>query len=167
MQGNRRLSSVTIEDALNVKRNVTVEQEITTAVSDLIAGNVFDPVAISEDGPYALAIRVAKGTLYFDISDEENRDLGTVELPLQPLSKIIRDYFMICESHMAAGIDNHGKQLETLDMARRGIHNEGSVELANLLHGKISIDFQTARRLFTLVSALHIGQRGEALMGGA
>lgn len=155
---NRRLTKLTIVDHLQVKRRPEIEHEIATAITDILSNNVFDPLTVMEEGPYALRLHSEDQNIVFSIqSEREDILFATVSLNMRALRKVIRDYFMICESHMKALASSSYVQVETIDMARRGVHDEGSMELATLLHGQISVDFNTARRLFTLVCALQIG----------
>jgi uncharacterized protein (UPF0262 family) len=163
MAADRRLCQIKIENAHNVQRHPIVEQEINAAIDALLAENVFDPVTVVDDGPYRATVTIVDGRLLFLISDSGGRELNIVSLSARALQNSVRDYFMICESYMTAAGEGSSLQMETIDMARRALHDEGSVQLAALLHGKIIIDFATARRLFTLVSALHIGSRNEVL----
>jgi uncharacterized protein (UPF0262 family) len=101
-------------------------------------------------------MRVEEGRLAIDIRAEDSRDLETVVLPLSPFRRIVRDYFAICDSYYKAIRNASPSQIETIDMARRGIHNEAAELLAERLAAKVEVDFDTARRLFTLICVLHI-----------
>jgi uncharacterized protein (UPF0262 family) len=107
-------------------------------------------------GPYHLHLQVEESRLVFDIRTEPGDPLGKVILALGPFRRIIKDYFLICESYYAAIRNAPPSQIEAIDMGRRGLHNEGSQLLSERLKGKIELDFDTARRLFTLVCVLHI-----------
>jgi len=150
----RRLVEVTLDEPEPVARSADAEHEIRIAIFDLVEDNSFAPVG-SPGGPYRLNLAIRDGRLQFDIRDAEGRAHGLIVLSLTPLRKTVRDYFAICDSYFAAIKTAAPSQIETIDMARRGLHNEGSELLRERLHGKVEIDFDTARRLFTLICALH------------
>ena len=154
----RRLAAIAVASEAGVRRSAGVESEIAAAIDAIIAYNVFDPLMVMEDGPYGVIIRVVDQSLVFELYHvDTHQGLGTITLSARSLQRVIRDYFMICESHAKAIAGGNMMQVETIDMARRGLHDEGGMQLAALLHGKVSLDFATARRLFTLVCALQIG----------
>jgi uncharacterized protein (UPF0262 family) len=129
------------------------EQERQVAIFDLLDGNYFEPVE-SPGGPYDLKLSLVENRLAFDIvapSGQERRHL----LSLSPFRGVIKDYFMICDSYYSAIRNSSPQQIEALDMGRRGLHNEGSNLLRERLEGKVKTDLDTARRLFTLICALH------------
>jgi uncharacterized protein (UPF0262 family) len=108
-------------------------------------------------GPYRVTLRVEEGRLAIDIADTGKRLLETIKLGLTRFRRPIKDYFAICESYFRAlGEQQNPAQIETIDMARRGIHNGGAELLMECLENKVAIDFETARRLFTLIAALHL-----------
>ena len=146
---------MTLDERTVIRRSPEVEQERRVAIFDLIEENQFVPAGIV-DGPYSLHLRIEENRLLFDIRDAEEEPLTTVTLALTPFRNIVREYFMICESYFEAIKTATPSRIETLDMARRGIHDEGSELLRERLAGKISTDFGTARRLFTLICVLHI-----------
>ncbi len=113
------------------------------------------PVGVVDGGPYRLKLALAEQRLVFAISRESGDDVVTHILSLTPFRRIIKDYYMICESYYDAIRSSTPSQIEAIDMGRRGLHNEGSQTLLDRLAGKIEIDFDTARRLFTLVCVLH------------
>jgi uncharacterized protein (UPF0262 family) len=131
-----------------------VEHERAVAVYDLIEENTFKPVD-QPDGPYRLALSLVERRLVFDIRSEADEPLVTHILSLTPFRKIVKDYFLICESYYEAIKTGSPNRIEAIDMGRRGVHNEGSRLLMDRLDGKIVVDFDTARRLFTLVCVLH------------
>lgn len=149
-----RLSAVHLDDSAGSGRSRELEQEREIAVYDLLAANSFTPET-SPGGPYALTLAIIESRLVFDIALEDGTQHGRVILSLSPFRKIIKDYFMICESYYAAVRDARPSAVEALDMGRRGLHNEGAHLLTDRLKGKIGVDFGTARRLFTLICALH------------
>ena len=124
------------------------------AIYDLIEENSFQPVG-HPPADYVLNISVVEKKLVLQISLEQGTDVVTHVLSLTPLRKIVKDYDLICESYYEAIRHATPSQIEAIDMGRRGVHNEGSAILMERLEGKIEVDMQTARRLFTLVYALH------------
>lgn len=154
-----RLIAIDLDDSTIIWRSADIEQERKIAIFDLLENNVFDPVRPYDNGyggPFKLFLRVTEGRLAFDISDEDGTALETVVLALSPFRRLIREYFAVCDSYFKAIKTATPSQIEAIDMGRRGIHNEASEVLQDRLEGKITIDFQTARRLFTLVCVLHI-----------
>ncbi len=131
------------------------EADRRAAVRDLLAGNRFDPKGVPL-GPYALHLAVRDGRLVFDIRDAADQPLRVLALALGPFRRLIKDYHLVVESHEMAVHDGHPEaRVQAIDMGRRGLHNEGAELLAQRLEGRIALDFETARRLFTLVCALH------------
>ena len=153
----RRLRSVVIDPASLAAANRDAEHEREVAIFDLLEQNAFFPLGAPE-GPYDLRLSMEEGRLVFDIGADGGAD-GPFQrrhiLSLTPIRSVIKDYFMICDSYYAAIRNATPQQIETLDMGRRGLHNEGSVRLQERLAGKIEVDHTTARRLFTLICALH------------
>ena len=139
-----------------IRRSPEVEQERSVAIYDLLESNHFAPVG-DLDGPFHLHLRIeGHSHLVFEIRNEKNELLCEIGFPLLPLRRLIRDYFQICESYYDAIKKLTPSQIEIIDMARRGLHNEGSEILAERLKDSVEIDYNTARRLFTLVCVLHI-----------
>lgn len=132
-----------------------IEHERAVAIFDLIEENRFSPVGDLSGGPYRLRLSLIEKRLIFNITREQGEAVATHILSLSPLRKVVKDYFLICESYYAAIRSATPSRIEAIDMGRRGLHNEGSQTLMNRLEGKIDIDFDTARRLFTLVCVLH------------
>lgn len=132
-----------------------VEHERAVAIFDLVEENSFHPVGDTGAGPYRLKLSLVQSRLVFDISRESGEPVATHILSLTPFKRIAKDYYLICESYYAAIRTSTLSQIEAIDMGRRGLHNEGSHTLMDRLTGKIEIDFDTARRLFTLVCVLH------------
>lgn len=154
---NHRLVDVQLDERSLVRRNADIEHERKVAIFDLIEQNVFSPIgAHAEQGPFALMLGIEENRLAFDIRDADNLPLGKIILALSPFRKIVKDYFEICESYFDAIKHATPSRIETIDMARRGVHNEGSQLLMDRLKGKVETDFDTARRLFTLICVLHI-----------
>ena len=150
-----RIIKLTLDERTVIRRSPEVEQERRVAIYDLIEENQFVPDGI-DAGPYSLHLRLEENRLLFDICDAQDQSLTTVTLALTPFRNLLREYFMICESYFQAIKTATPSRIETLDMARRGIHDEGSELLRERLAGKITTDFGTARRLFTLICVLHI-----------
>jgi uncharacterized protein (UPF0262 family) len=153
---DHRIIGITLDDRTVVRRSPEVEHEVNVAVYDILETNSFKPVG-DFTGPYQVHLSIEeRRRLVFDVSDNGNGVTGRVTLPLVPFRRIVRDYFQICESYYDAIKRLSPSQIETIDMARRAIHDEGSTILAERLEGKISVDEETARRLFTLICVLHI-----------
>lgn len=155
----RRIIAVDLDESTIVWRNADVEQERRVAIFDLLEENSFAPVREHPDGyagPYRLLLRVEEGRLIFEISREDGTPLEAVILGLGRFRRPIRDYFAICDSYYQAIRTATAQQIETVDMARRGLHNDAAEMLIERLDGKIAVDFDTARRLFTLICVLHI-----------
>lgn len=155
----RRLVSATLDQSSIARGTPDQEHERVTALYDLIEENTFG-VNGHDGGPYALIIGMHEAKLVFKISETASpEDAGTDVvshiLSLSPFRRILKDYFFVCESYYSAIRTASPSQIEAIDMGRRGLHNEGAQILAERLAGKIDVDFNTARRLFTLVTALH------------
>ena len=151
--GDFRLFDVVLDDSIG-RSTPDVEHERAVAIFDLIEENRFEPAGHA-GGPYRLQLSLAESKLVFTITTEGGEPVATHILSLTPLRRIIKDYFMICESYYEAIRSSTPSQIEAIDMGRRGIHNEGSEILQDRLKGKIVLDFDTARRLFTLVCVLY------------
>ena len=150
-----RLIEVTLDDASIGRATPDVEHERAVAIFDLIEENSFRPVSDEVGGPYKLVLSVVDSKLVFNISREDDSSVVVHVLSLTPFKKVIKDYFLICESYYEAIRTSSPSQIEAIDMGRRGLHNEGSQTLNDRLKDKIEIDFDTARRLFTLICVLH------------
>jgi uncharacterized protein (UPF0262 family) len=153
--GKFRLVSVTLDERTVVRRTREIEQEREIAIYDLLEGNQFRPAG-SPGGPYKLLLSVSENRLVFDVRLERDEPHGKVLLSLTSFRRIVKDYFLVCESYFKAIRNAPPSQIEALDMGRRGLHNEGSTLLQARLKGKIDVDFDTARRLFTLLCVLHL-----------
>jgi uncharacterized protein (UPF0262 family) len=149
---NQRLEKVELDEGSLGALSPEQDDERRVAIVDLIASNSFRPEG-AERGPFALRLSTVEARLALDVTgpDYERRFL----LSLSPLRGVIKDYFMLCESYYAAVRNATSSQIEALDMGRRGLHNEGAALLKERLHGKVTVDEDTARRLFTLICALH------------
>jgi len=149
-----RLSAITLDETSVVVRSRAVEQEREVAIYDLLEANVFR-LEGSTGGPYHLILGVEENRLVMDVRLEDGSAHGKVQLSLTPLRKTVKDYFLVCDSYYKAIRTATPSQIEAIDMGRRGLHNEGSELLMERLKEKISLDFDTARRLFTLICVLH------------
>jgi uncharacterized protein (UPF0262 family) len=150
-----RIIDIVLDEQSVARRSPEVEHERAVALFDLIEDNDFHLVR-GAPGPYRLRIGVFEQRLVFDIRDSADRKLRDIVLSLTPFRKLVKDYFLVCESYYAAIKKLGPAQIEAIDMGRRGLHNEGSELLRERLAGKIEFDHDTARRLFTLICALHI-----------
>jgi uncharacterized protein (UPF0262 family) len=157
--GDYRIIKVELDEATILRRNADIEQERRVAIFDLIEENYFKPLRDFSDGyagPYRLNISVEDGRLIFDIRREDGSEYEVLILGLGRFRRPIKDYFAICDSYYQAIRKATAAEIETIDMARRGVHNEAAELLMERLEGKIEVDFPTARRLFTLICVLHI-----------
>jgi uncharacterized protein (UPF0262 family) len=150
-----RIVKITLDEQSVVRRTREIEQEREIAIYDLLEANHFAPHG-SQGGPYNLVLGVAENRLVFDIRTEQDEAHGRVMLSMTPFRRVIKDYFLVCESYFKAIRTAPPSQIQTLDMGRRGLHDEGSVLLRERLKGKIDLDQDTARRLFTLICVLHL-----------
>ncbi len=148
-----RIATIALDEGSIKKRTPEVEHERSVALTDLLHENAFTLVE-NPCGPYNITLKVEESRLIFSVQGQGAAK--KISLSITPLKSTIRDYFLICESYYAALKEAKPHKLEAIDMGRRGIHNEGSELLKSLLEGKISVDFNTARRLFTLICVLHI-----------
>jgi uncharacterized protein (UPF0262 family) len=154
-----RIIHIELDETTILWRNADIEQERRIAIFDLIEENAFKPVRTFEagyHGPYRLKLAVDDGRLSLEIGDTDGKLLETLILGLGRFRRPIREYFAICDSYYQAIRKASAQEIETIDMARRGIHNEASELLLERLEGKVDTDFATARRLFTLICVLHI-----------
>ena len=151
---NQRLVAVTLDENSIARSNPDVEHERAVAIYDLIEENSFAPAG-SDGGPYALSLAIADNRLVFDIRTPAGDPVVTHMLSLSPFRRIVKDYFLICDSYYQAIKTQPAAKIEAIDMGRRGLHDEGSQLLKERLKGKIAVDIATARRLFTLLCALH------------
>ncbi len=153
-KGPRRLVAVVLDEASIGRANPDVEHERAIAIYDLLEENKFDPLG-DDNGPYALKIALADRRLVLEVTRPEGEPVITHFLSLTPFRRVVKDYFLMCESYYAAIRIEAPAKIEAIDMGRRGLHNEGSELLIERLKEKIAVDFDTARRLFTLICALH------------
>ncbi len=151
----RRLIDISLDEKSLVHTNADIEYERKVAIFDLLENNYFAPVA-APTGPYGLRLSTAENRLIFDIRQKDDTPIGQVILSLSPFRRLVKDYFLMCESYYEAIRKASPSQIEAIDMGRRALHNEGSELLMERLSGKIETDFDTSRRLFTLLCVLHI-----------
>ena len=151
---NKRLIAITLDDASIGRGTPDQEHERQVAIYDLIEENAF-ALANDDGGPYALHLGLMSNRLVLDIRREQGETVIVHVLSLTPLRKIVKDYFLICDSYYEALRGSSPSQIESVDMGRRGLHNEGAEQLRGRLEGKVEIDKETARRLFTLVCAVY------------
>ena len=150
----RRLVGVVLDEELIGRSNPDVEHERQVAIYDLLEQNSFEPVGHG-DGPYALHLSITGNRLVFDIRHENGTPVVAHLFSLSPLRRIVKDYYMICDSYYQAIRTATPDKIEAIDMGRRAIHNDGSRILMERLKGKVTVDVDTARRLFTLICVLH------------
>ena len=149
-----RIIDIELDARTIIRRSDDIERERQVAIFDLLESNHFQPAG--HDGPFRILLRIEETRLAIDVRDAAGAPLETIRLGLARFKRPVRDYFAICESYFKAVRSDTPKGIETIDMARRGIHNEAAELLQECLKGKIEMDFDTARRLFTLLCVLHI-----------
>lgn len=154
MTDNARIASIEIDEKSLAPAGPDADHERKVAIFDLLEENHFKVIG-HEGGPYNVVLSLADNRLVFDISEQDGSPVRKLLLSLTALRRVIKDYFMICDSYYDAIRNSTPSQIEAIDMGRRGLHNEGSQVLTERLAEKAEVDFDTARRLFTLVCALH------------
>ncbi|MEL6958654.1 MAG: UPF0262 family protein [Pseudomonadota bacterium] len=156
-----KIVHIQLDDSALPPPTPEIEQERKVAMFDLLEENSFAlPAREDRDvpqGPYRLGLSIRQKRLVFEITTEKHEPAGEFHLSLGPFRQVVKDYFQICESYFDAVKTAAPAQIETIDMARRGIHNEGARVLQERLEGKADVDNDTARRLFTLICVLHFG----------
>jgi len=152
--GKSRLVGITLDEKSTATTNANIEHEREVAIFDILEENSF-AVEGHDAGPYTLNLGIVEDRLVFDIRNEGGGNVVTHMLSLTPLKRIMRDYFLICESYYEAIRSAPPSRIQAIDMGRRGLHDEGSRTLQERLAGKLALDLDTARRLFTLICALH------------
>lgn len=150
-----RIANITLDDSSIKKRSKEAEHERDVAIADLLHENCFEPRCMNS-GPYNVELGIEDGKLIMGVHSPQEEKYSKVVLSVAPLRGIIRDYFMIFESYQQAISAANPSKIEAIDMGRRGVHNEGSEMLQEILKDRIFVDFPTARRLFTLICVLHI-----------
>ncbi len=149
------IRTITLDEASAPTRNNDYAHEVKVAINDLLHEHEFKPVGLDKP-PYDIVLKTEEQRLVFLITSAGSNHTSRVVLSIQPLKRLIRDYFIVCESYFEALKNSDTRKLEAIDMGRRGLHNEGSEQLQEMLKGKIDVDFCTARRLFTLIAVLHL-----------
>ena len=149
-----RLSAITLDQSSIQHGNHHIEHEREVAIFDILDGNVF-AVDGRDDGPFTLVLSIADEKLLFTVGTDAEPEVLVHVLSLVPFRRIIRDYFLVCDSYYEAIRSAPPARIQAIDMGRRGLHDDGSRLLKERLAGKIEVDFDTARRLFTLIAALH------------
>jgi len=152
--GEPRIVDVELDERTIVRRSEDIERERKVAIFDLLEQNYFRPDGL--EGPFRVKLRIEEDRLAIDLHDAQGEPLDTIRLALARFKRPVRDYFAICESYFKAVRSDSPKGLEAIDMARRSLHNEAAELLRECLAGRIEMDFDTARRLFTLICVLHI-----------
>ncbi|MCT4579195.1 UPF0262 family protein [Donghicola sp.] len=156
-----RISNITLDDSALPPPTPEIEQERRVAMFDLLEDNSLVLPARDDrpapDGPYHLDLSIRDKRLVFDLNTEGGEKAAEFHLSLGPFRQVVKDYFQICASYFDAVKKMPPSQIEAIDMARRGIHNEGARILQERLEGKAELDIDTARRLFTLICVLHFG----------
>src|SRR6202047_1694817 len=150
----KRIVAVTLDEESIGRSGPDIEHERAIAIYDLVEQNLFAPEGVDE-GPFTLHIGITGNRLMFDIRREDGTPVVAHLLSLTPFRRIVKDYFMICDSYYQAIRTATPDKIEAIDMGRRGIHDDGSRTLQERLKGKVRVDFETARRLFTLITVLH------------
>jgi uncharacterized protein (UPF0262 family) len=150
-----RIVGVTLDEDSIGRSGPDIEHERAIAIYDLIEQNLFAPEGADGKGPFMLHIGITGSRLMFDIRREDGTPVVAHLLSLTPFRRIVKDYFMICDSYYQAIRTATPDKIEAIDMGRRGIHDEGSRTLQERLKGKVRVDFETSRRLFTLITVLH------------
>ena len=154
-----RIETITLDEATVLARSEDIEKEREVALRDLVEENFFRPLRATEsghEGPWRVHLEVVEGMLAWHLTDSAGEAAGTIGLGMARMRRAVRDYFGICDSYYKALRRASAQEIETIDMARRGIHDRGTRHLLDALEGKVETDFETARRLFTLICVLHI-----------
>jgi uncharacterized protein (UPF0262 family) len=151
----QRIAEITLDERTVIRRSRAIEDERAAAITDLLKDNQFTPVS-GRPGPFHLYLAVEENRLVMDIRATQDGSSETIMLPLAPFRRIVKDYFLVCESYYEAIRDKSLRQVEAIDVGRRALHDEGSTLLTERLAGKVAIDHDTARRLFTLICVLHL-----------
>lgn len=158
-QSTQRICQIELDDKSIIRRNDDIEHERRIAIFDLLETNRFAPkgdIGGGYPGPFNIKLRIEDNRLAIDLKTKEAIDLETLVLPLTPLRKVIKEYFIVCDNYYDAVKSSSPKTIEAIDLGRRALHNEGSEIMRERLADKVDIDFETARRLFTLICVLQI-----------
>jgi uncharacterized protein (UPF0262 family) len=149
-----KLVAINLDTASIARGNANIEHEREVAIFDILESNKFE-LEGRDDGPYVLNLGIVEDRLVFAVGQEAGGETFTVVLSLTPLRRVMKDYSLVCESYYQAIRAAPPSRIQAVDMGRRALHNEGSQILLERLKGKITVDGDTARRLFTLICALH------------
>ncbi len=155
----KRITDLRLDEKSILRRNPDIEHERQVAIFDLLEDNAFEPTHVYDKGyvgPFHVVLRMEDNRLAIDVKNNTNILLETIVLPLTPFRRVIKEYFLICDSYFKAIKTASPRQIEAIDMGRRGLHNEGSEILRERLAEKAVVDKDTARRLFTLLCVLQI-----------
>lgn len=156
MAVQHRISRILLDESAIIRRAPEIEHERAVAIADLQADNYFAPVG-AEDGPYEVELSIRDNRLDIAYKAEgDGKEAAHIKVPISAFRRVIKDYFMICESYYAALNSSTPGRIEAIDMGRRGVHNEGAEILKDILEDKVEMNQDTARRLFTLICVLHI-----------
>lgn len=155
MDATQHIAHIQLDEQSVVRHSAQVDHERKVAIFDLLEENCFDPTD-TEPGPYSVLLSITDNRLNFDVRSIADKKLTLFGLPVGAFRRIVKDYFMICDSYYEAIKTASPSQIEAIDMGRRGLHNEGGELLKDQLSQKVVLDTNTARRLFTLVCVLHI-----------
>ncbi len=154
LPSSNRLVEVFFDENSIARCTPDIEHERNIAIYDLLETNFFELMKEGTRGPYSLQLALEDNRLVFHIGDEKRQPLNSLMLSLSPFKRLVGDYFLLCESYFEAIKTAPPSRIEAIDMGRRGLHNEGAQLVQDRLSGKINVDFETARRLFTLICAL-------------
>ena len=149
---HNRLVKIELDEAVTPRRSAEAEHERAIAIYHLLEGNQFD--LVGQTGPFHLYLRAEGRHIRFDVCNESDVSLGQFFMAMGPLRRVMRDYFQVCDTYFDAIRTKSPSQIQAIDMGRRALHNEGSELLQARLNGKVETDFDTARRLFTLICVL-------------
>ncbi|MEO1250085.1 MAG: UPF0262 family protein [Pseudomonadota bacterium] len=151
-----RIAKIDLDERTVGRRSPEVEHERAVAIFDLIEDNRFNLRSPTHDGPYHVLLGIDGDRLIITIRDIDDADLTVIPLPLRPFRRLIKEYFLVCETYFEAIKTASPSRIEAIDMGRRGLHDEGSVSLRERLAEQVEMDHATARRIFTLVCVLHV-----------
>ena len=155
VEATQRIAEITLDERTVVRRSPEIERERAAAIADLVHSNHFSP-ASGLVGPFHVHLATSDGRLAIEVAAQGDGRRETVTLPLRAFARIVKDYFLVCESYAKAVQGANLALVEAIDMGRRGLHDEGAGLLTDSLAGKIALDHDTARRLFTLICVLHL-----------
>ena len=154
-KAGQRIAAITLDERTVIRRSAAIEAERAAAITDLLKENRFELLS-GRSGPFRVHLAIEENRLIMDIRGPEDEPGETIVLPVAPFRRIVKDYFVVCESYYEAIHSRSLDRVEAIDVGRRALHDEGSALLAERLAGKVAIDHDTARRLFTLICVLHL-----------